>query len=214
MTTQERHPCSRAGAVVVGLIADPSAAPEQVARHLSGDLPELLAERLKDDRSWRVEVITERLPAIDASHSAMVELARRRAKQHDWNVAVCVTGLPLRSGKQPIVADVARAASVAVVSLPAFGAMALRRRIRGVVAQVIVEMQDEGQDPAEQQRQRPLPELSNRFRRVTPETEGVDVRVLASRGGARLLVGMVRTATTNRNDDPRSASRSPTPRTA
>lgn len=179
--------------VVVGVIADPVAAPTEVAQHLAQDLPGLLSEQLEDS-SWRIDVHREQLPPSDSRHTAMMDVASDRMRRQGWDLAVCVTDLPLRDGKQPIVADVSNSRRVMVVSLPAFGAMALRRRVRGVVAQLIADLRGRGtpRQDAEAHRRRRLPALGSQFRRVTPDQDGVDVRVLASRGGLRLLIGMVR----------------------
>lgn len=180
--------------IVVGILADPVGAPTQVAQQLAQDLPRLLAEQLHEDRSWRIDVRREQLPSSEAQHTVMMELGTKRMRQYGWDLAVCVTDLPLRDGNQPIVADVSNSRCVVVVSLPAFGAMPLRRRVRGVVAQLIADLRGRGTPPehTEAHRRRRLPALGSQFRRVTPDQQELDVRVLASRGTLRLLIGMVR----------------------
>ncbi len=196
MTAQRSHrPTDTAvDDVVVGILADPVAAPTQVARQLAQDLPQLLAEQLQEDGNWRVDVQREQLPASEVDHSVMMEIASRRMREHGWDLVVCITDLPLRYGSQPVVADVSSTRCVVVVSLPAFGAMALRRRVRGVVAQLIADLRGRGTPPehTEAHRRRRLPALDSPFRRITPDQPDVDVRVLASRGTVRLLIGMVR----------------------
>lgn len=180
--------------VTVGVVADPVAAPAQIAEQLTHDLPRLLSEQLEDNCVWRVDVHRERLPPSDDRHTEMMDVASERMRQHGWDLAACITDLPLRSGRQPIVADMSNERRVLVVSLPAFGGMALRRRVRGVVTQLVVDMRSRGtpSEGTEEHRRRRLPWLANRFQRVTPEQRDVDVRVLASRGMVRLLIGMVR----------------------
>lgn len=180
--------------VVVGVIADPVAATTKLAQQLAEDLPLLLPWQLKEDVDWRVDVHRERLPSSDVHDVAMMDIATRRRQQYGWSLTVCITDLPLWHGRQPIVADVSNSRRVIVVSLPAFGAMALRRRVRGVVAQLISDMRGRGTPPqhTEAHRRRRLPALAVQFRRVTPPEGNVNVRVVASRGGMRLLVGMVR----------------------
>ncbi len=191
--TTPDSPESTADGVVVGVVADPVAAPAFIAQRIEHDLPGLLAEQMPG-RAWRVEVVLEQLPPSDSCHSEMMEFATERMQQHGWDVAVCVTDLPLVSGKQPVVADASNSRQVAVVSLPAFGAMALHRRVRGVVIQLIADLRGEGApgENTEEHRRRRLPALGRAFRRVTPDQEGIDLRILASRGRLRLLIGMVR----------------------
>jgi hypothetical protein len=179
--------------VVVGVLADPVAAPAEVAQQLEEDLPGLLSDQ-QTDGEWRVEVERERLPSGDVRDTAMMDLATERKRQRGWDFAVCITDLPLVSGRQPVVADASDSRDVAVVSLPAFGAMALRRRVRGVVAQLIADMRGDGtpDEGTEEHRRRRVGALSGAFRRTTPKQDGIDLRIVATRGRLRLLVGMVR----------------------
>ncbi len=81
-----------------------------------------------------------------------------------------------------------------MVSLPGFGMMSLRRRVRAVVAQLVADIHRPGtpEEGTAQHRRRRLPSLGYRFRRHTPDQDAVDARVSARRGGMRLLLGMVR----------------------
>lgn len=189
-TTETTSPRS----LTVGVVADPVVGPSEVAANLAKDLPGLLAEYVDGDCQWRVEVQREQLPPSDAHHTEMMDVALKRIRRHGWNLAVCVTDLPLRDGRQPIVADLSSDRRVVVVSLPAFGGMWWRRRVRNVVAQLIADMYGikTSPVPTRKGRGRRLPMLSRRFRRVEPDDPGIDVRMLASRGGMRLLTGMVR----------------------
>jgi hypothetical protein len=72
VTTQDsREPT--ADAVVVGVVADPVAAPAHIARQLEHDLPGLLAEEVRD-RAWRVEMVREQLPPGDVCYVEMMTL--------------------------------------------------------------------------------------------------------------------------------------------
>lgn len=184
-----------AATVTVGVFADPVAAPKRVAKQLADDLPGLLAERLDDDaRTWTAEVHPESVPPSNAGSVEMMDRAEQLMQERRWDLVVCVTDQPLRDGKQPIVAEMSSQRRVVVVSLPPFGGMRLRPRVRDVVTQLIADMYSSGtpEEGTEQHRRRRLALLSNRFQRATPDIPGVDVRMLASHGGVRLLVGMVR----------------------
>ncbi|NEE02144.1 hypothetical protein [Phytoactinopolyspora halotolerans] len=183
----------RSGPVKIGLISDPVAAPVELARQLATDLPSELAEHVRRG-PWDVQLITERLPLSDARNTAMTTLAEQRMRTHGWDLVVCVTDLVLRAGKQPIVADVSHRRRIIVVSLPAFGGMALRRRVRRVLVRLIAEICDPEVRtvPPEGTARRRGPGLTSRFRRITPEPAEIDARIVASRGGLRLLIGMVR----------------------
>ena len=186
----ERRPCT-----VVGVLAEPEAAAAELGRHLGEVLPGLLAERRDGGRGWAVRVCNERLPGGDlGTHDEMVEYGARRRAELGWDLAVCVTDLPLRDGKQPLVADVASGRGIVLVSLPAFGATRLRRRVTEVVRELVIDLAAFAEDGARADAG-PIGtarDLPGPFRVVTPDVSGIDARVVASRGRWRLLVGRVR----------------------
>lgn len=188
---QDSCPAATAEAVV-GVVADPAAGPAKIAQQLAQDLPGSLSEQLGDNCIWRVDVHHEQLPPSDKCHSDIMEIAAKRMQQRGWDVAVCITDLPFRSDRRPVVADVSNSRRVMVLSLPALGGVARRRQVRGVVSELIAEMDCEGISPnADTEQHRRGLTMPSRFWRVAPEQAGVDVRVLASWGRLRLLAGMV-----------------------
>ena len=54
-----------------------------------------------------------------------------------WDLAVVLTDVPLRIGRQPVVADASATHGVALVSLPALGAVQLRRRARDAIVRLV-----------------------------------------------------------------------------
>jgi hypothetical protein len=191
---------ARNGRVRLGLIAS-GEVPEQLAVHLSHELPDLLAERVSSDVAWEVPVAHDRLAAEPgASATAMIDAARRRMLEEGWDLAVCITDLPVRAGRRPVVADASAMHGVALVSLPALGAVALRRRTRDAVVRLVDGLMGESleheHDPDRRARVgRRLAELARPVRAVRPDDDDdVDVRFVAAvvRGNLRLLAGMVR----------------------
>lgn len=168
--------------------------PVLLGGQLAQDLPRMLSTYVDSTREWVTRVQQERLPPSDSQHTAMMELARTEMDQQGWDITVCVTDLPMRSGKHAIMADVNSQRRVIVVSVPAFGAMNLRRRVRAVVAQLIADVHRPGtpEEGTEQHARRRLSVLGRRFRRRTPDQSGVDARVSSRWGVLRLLLGMVR----------------------
>jgi hypothetical protein len=184
----------RLDGVVLGLLADPDL-PAELAERLAGELPELLAERLDDQVSWQIRVGCERFDLADEER--IMAVARESRAREGWDLVVCLTDLPRRSGLRPIVAEASVSDGVALASLPALGARQLYQRARalviGLVAELAVESLEQsraGQDPGSRSRLR----VAGPIRRVVPSDAGVDVRLLLPgvRGQARLLAGMVR----------------------
>lgn len=187
--TVERRPS------VVGVIADPEAGPAEIARHLERVLPELLGDRIDAADGWRVELVHERMPiGAPGKHDALVEHVENRRNDAGWSAAIGVTDLPLRSEQdQPLVADLAVERGVAIVSLPAFGAARLRRRVAQVVTELVAEIVGPSHDDDPDGRT-PLADrdLPGPYRLENPDAAPVDAQVVASRGRWRQLIGMVR----------------------
>lgn len=179
------------GEIVVGVLADPEAAPTEVATHLGDRLAVSLGEQVTGDVSWQVDVRRERLPAGDRDIAAMIDVAANHAEERGWHLTLCVTDLPLRSGRHPVVAELSRQRRVAVVSLPALGGMRLRHRVRGIAVQMVAELYRLDAEHADVEEERPG-SWSRGLVQIDPDDDSVDVRLRVSRGRLRLLIGMVR----------------------
>ena len=185
---------------MLGLLAAPGL-PTEIAEELAADLPLLLAERVTDAVSWRVPVLTEPEATHLTSGVDAIDLGRERMLRHGWDLAVCVTDAPLRIGRRPIVADASATHGVALISLPALGAMQTRRRARDAVIRLVDGLVGESletENGVARRRVRVgrrLAELSAPIRAVeAPDVDDVDLRFVAAvaRGNLRLLTGMIR----------------------
>jgi hypothetical protein len=184
----------RPDSVALGLLSDPDL-PVELAEQLAGELPELLAERLDNQVAWQVQVLSERFDLGDEGR--LLELAAQRRAREGWDLVVCLTDLPRRSGLRPIVAEASHPDGAALASLPALGARQLYQRVQELVIGLVAELDRE---------RRQLPQAGHELRstrgsrfvasirRVMPSDEGVNVRFVLPgvRGQARLLAGMVR----------------------
>lgn len=176
----------------LGLVCDPDM-PERVARHLAEELPEMLGET----HTWRVEVDVDPVTAGRRNTRDILRSTRERMNQHDWDYAICVTDLPVRANRKPVVADANIDERVAVISLPTLGGTQPYRRSRQVVLQLMDELNcdDDGGENRHGLDSK-LTELVAPIHRERRDQDGeVDVRYSATqtRGRMRLLSGMVRT---------------------
>ena len=186
-------------AVILGVVVAPG-----LAHDITADVAADLAEDLGDSRNeveWRTEFIVDRLVEPPVPTTELIDAARRRLLEGDWDLAVVVTDLPLRFGGRPVSHHVSPTHGIAIVSLPALGAIHLRRRLRKVLHELVGDLVG-GDD-------RPGPE-DRLFGRLRREWRGHALRELATdtldRPGAlrflfvpsvlaghlRLLSGMVR----------------------
>jgi hypothetical protein len=73
---------------------------------------------------------------VDAD-AAIVDAARRLLLDSGWDVVVCLTDLPLHIHRRPVVAHANPVHNVAIVSVPALGAMGARHRIREGIVRLV-----------------------------------------------------------------------------
>ena len=198
---------TRLGSVALGLISAPEM-PQRLAEELSAELPELLSRRVDERVSWEVSVICDAVTGSDSDAARVIDAAHERMVEEGWELAICLTDLPIRTDGQPIVALVSTAYKVAVLSLPPLGVTLLRRRVREATLQLVNELYEgrhdlrwDGKDRDEEEvgagasteeARRPGPrphrlvgrrltELLSPIRRITPtdEDDDVDVRFVS-----------------------------------
>jgi hypothetical protein len=118
-------------------------------------------------------------------------------QREGWHLAVCVTDLPLRNGRRPVIADASAMHGVAILSLPALGAARLRRRalatvlqlLDGLVAERLVAAGERGDRRRRSRVDRRLADLAA----VPDAPQGENLHFVTGvlSGNLRLLLGMV-----------------------
>jgi hypothetical protein len=194
MTDTEQHRPE----IVVGLVATPPDYPARVAARLTAELAGRLAERVDADVRWTVrEGWGEVAPRRDGGVEALLDdLASRRIDDR-WDVAICLTDLPLHTERVPLVAQTSARRRVAMVSLPALGLRQLRA-VRAVVPDLVGRLLTDACDERVPAAGWAPAELASRVaairRVVVGEGDAGELGYVASRliGRVRLLTGMVR----------------------
>lgn len=175
---------------MVGLVADPGLATD-IAEKLATNLPQLLTQRVSDRVVWAVSVVTEDLTI---GEQRLIDRIDQRRRTDGWDYAICLTDLPLHSGRRPLVADVSKRHHVAVVSLPAFGGILEYEQVREMLIRLVAELHGEEPKPIGDRWRGRLFRWVTPVRRVRPNDEDISIR-LATDGTysrLRLLTGMVR----------------------
>jgi hypothetical protein len=190
----------RAGSVTLGLMPAPDI-PEKIAEKIAEELPKLLGGRVDATVSWEVPVVVDPLTGSGQEAPEMLDVCRERMLSEGWDLAICLTDLPVYRGGQLVVADVSGQREVAGLSLPALGAVRLLPRVREITLQLATELyaRTRDADPEDPPGRGPRPDGSvGPFRRVEPPDEDmramdVDVRFAApgARGHLGLWAGMV-----------------------
>lgn len=183
--------------IVVGLIATPPDYPARVAQRLAAELTDLLAQRVNDRVRWMVRTGWGSVaPRRDGGVEALLDDVSRRRAQEGWDVAICLTDLPIQAQRVPIVVQSSAARRVAVVSLPALGFGQLRS-VRAVVPDLVKELAHRsgtGRTPGDPPPLQQLVDLVAAIHRILDASDNGEIGLVASRvgGGLRLVIGMVR----------------------
>jgi hypothetical protein len=179
-------------AVAVGLISAPGAA-TQIASNLTDDLHAELSLHLPTVR-WLVPTVVDALVHPPADDAALVAAARDRLLKEGWDLVVCLTDLPLKAHRRPVVAHASPLHGVAVVCLPALGAIALRRRTRDTVVGLVRTLLGDTEDHALSSSVAGLGRRARELGRSQQQDGDGSVRFTARvlSGNLRLLIGMVR----------------------
>ena len=121
--------------IALGVIVAPGFARELTAK-IAGELADDL-DALDLGVEWRTELAVDRLVAPPAQTTEIIEAARRRLLDEDWDLGIVVTDLPLRVGRRPVSRQVSQTHGIAVVSLPALGALHLAPRLRRTLHELV-----------------------------------------------------------------------------
>jgi hypothetical protein len=176
--------------------------PEKIATELSSELPELLRRRVDGSVTWEVPVVVDPLTGTDREAPELLDVCRERMLSEGWDLAVCLTDLPVYRDGRLVVADVSAKRGVAGLSLPALGVTRLRSRARELTLQLAHELyartKETGPDHSPGRGPRASPGFVGSFHKVEPPDEDmeamdVDARFAAPgvRGHLGLWSGMV-----------------------
>ncbi|MDI3330050.1 MAG: hypothetical protein QJR09_04855 [Micrococcus sp.] len=120
----------------IGLMADPGL-PAIVASRIRDSLLAELPRRVDASTEWRIDVVDEIVP-LDAEGS--VDLTRWAVEadtRHDWDMVLYITDLPRYEHGRPVVAEVSRQHSAAILFLPVLGVVRLDRRVVESLARLV-----------------------------------------------------------------------------
>jgi hypothetical protein len=184
--------------LVVGLLASPGPASE-LTESLLPEIADRLAVQLPGAR-WRVEFVSDRLVEPPTVLSELISAGRRMLLDRGWQLAVCITDLPLQTARRPVIAHVSATHGVAVLSMPALGPVAVRKRAVETIVRLIGHMLgDMEQAAGTGERPGPLADAVGRRmrelgRRMDQEEHehGVGFAARVVTGNIWLLLGMLR----------------------
>ena len=159
--------------VIIGVISAPGTSTE-LAERLRPDLTERIGAR--PGVRWG-SVRLDRLVDGPADLSQLISAARRRLIDEQWHLTVCVTDLPLQTARRPVVAHASMTHGVAVLSLPALGAVGVTRRAADALVRLVAALVGDADRANLDAHPRPAP--------VVGPTPACSVAAARSPGGSR-----------------------------
>src|SRR3954454_2821787 len=158
--------------VRVGVVNAPAIS-DELTTGLVDDIRGELEARFPDVR-WAFQLLDDGLVEPPADDSKIVGAARQLLLTRAWDLVVVLTDLPLTVVRRPVVAHASPMHGVAVLSVPALGTLAVRRRLRDAVLRLIGALLGEaggdgadGRTDAAQRRR-----IGSRLRELSSDVEG------------------------------------------
>ena len=174
------------GTVTLGLIPAPDI-PEKITTELASELPGLLAQRVDGSVSWEVAVLVDPLTGTDREAPEILDECHERMRGEGWDLAICLTDLPVYRAGTLVAADVSARRGVAGISLPALGALRLRPKARKLTLQLAGELyertKEHGTDAPHTRRSQATEPVGS-FRRIDPPDEDMKATDVEARFAA------------------------------
>lgn len=123
----------------IGIISAPEHATKLADKSLQR-LENIFSQQIDKKMDWQVEQIIDPLTgAAEAAQDILYSAASIKRKK-EWDYAICLTDLPIFYHKEIVAADISFYYQVAQISIPAFGFLPIKRRIKKVITQLLSEL--------------------------------------------------------------------------
>lgn len=134
----------------LGLIPSPDL-PAELTGKIVNQLPDLLKKHVDQSVSWEPEMIIDPLVGLAEYMNELMDKATQLKNINNWDFVICLTDLPQFMDKHIVISDISTNNKVALISIPAFGAFPLKKRIKQAICQILREMHDDSNQLDQQQ---------------------------------------------------------------
>jgi VIT1/CCC1 family predicted Fe2+/Mn2+ transporter len=185
--------------VRIGLVATPGISEAMREELGAGLLQDLF--RAFPATHWQVVTLADADVSPPVEASDLIGRARQHLLEHQFHLVVLITDLPLEVGRRPVLSQASRAHGVAVVSLPAHGAVSLKSKTRRSMANAVSTLIGASvmPDPAENSlarragvRRRANARIRELGTPISPHPSNVVFLARVILGNLHLLAGMLR----------------------
>ena len=142
---------------------------------------------------WQLKMAEDRLVDPPAETLDLLEAARNRVLEENWDLAVVLTEIPLKTGRRPVLTQLSPVHGVGLVSVPALGAVHVRQKVQETTVHVVGQLL--GYDAEDLNAQRDLARRAHQLSTDLDERPDDNVVQFTARvlsGNVRLLLGMIR----------------------
>ncbi|MFC4985920.1 5,10-methylene-tetrahydrofolate dehydrogenase [Salinicoccus siamensis] len=149
----------------VGIVAAPGA-PDELARKIKEELPEVLSEEFEDDHEWEVGVHVDPLTSYAELTKELFQKTDQYYQDSDWDYTIFITDLPLYHNESIIGIDINEATEVGLVSLPAYGWPPNKQSVLETIVTLITSVQaknDKESTDSNEENRRNLKRIFNRY---------------------------------------------------
>ncbi|WP_100010198.1 hypothetical protein [Lentibacillus sediminis] len=115
--------------ITVGLISTPGL-PADINQDLMKELPGLLSKMIDPQVSWETEMTVDPLVGVAEDTKQVLEKTNNIKEENGWDYAISLTDLPFFFEKNVVVGNAILEQRVAQISIPSFGLLPMRKRIR------------------------------------------------------------------------------------
>ncbi|MGO2833073.1 MAG: hypothetical protein ACTIBX_03070 [Staphylococcus saprophyticus] len=131
--------------ITVGLIPSPDM-PHKIINKIYTDLPNEIRHHTGGNDEWHIEKHIVSIVGTAEHMDKAMDITTNMKKQKAWDYAICITDLPNLSNNKTVVCDIDLTNNIALISLPALGAINLKQKLRNFISFVIQYMHSNGSD--------------------------------------------------------------------
>lgn len=119
----------------LGVVISPQLGPSARQEIVDG-IPDLLNNRMPGVH-WQVTIVEDRLVVPPVDQLELLEAARDRMLNEDWDLVVVLTDVMLKHHKKTVVTQVSPVHGVGLVSVPALGVVRVREKVRETTVKLV-----------------------------------------------------------------------------
>ena len=121
--------------LLIGLVVSPSLS-AMLGPEVTTSVRKILVQRYPGVR-WQLKMAEDRLVDPPTETLDLLEAARNRVLEENWDLAVVLTEIPLETGRRPVLTQLSPVHGVGLVSVPTLGAVHVRQKVQETTVHVV-----------------------------------------------------------------------------